>query len=180
MILLVISATCASLSSHDLFARCAVTPVRNFLCKNWSIIVSIDKQIKVWLAYRFFEGHLPWNPPLNNPLRWVRSCSIRTPKCFSKYCLKRLRLKTKLHSCFSSCVGIFWHKVCWTGRGRRERERGGRSQTRRSQGAGREEWVGQWSIIIWQWTLITRQQPITAQLSPWPANQRAGAGDGAG
>ena len=123
MILLVISATCASLSSHDLFARCAVTPVRNFLCKNWSIIVSIDKQNKVWLAYRFFEGHLPWNPPLNNPLRWVRSCSIGTPKCFFKYSLKRQGLKTKLHSCFSSCVGIFWHKVCWTGRGRRERER---------------------------------------------------------
>ena len=174
--MLVNSATCASLFSHDLLAKCAVTPVRNFLCKNWSVIASIDKQIKVWLVYRFFERHLPWSPPWNNAFIDLKLLNpSKHPKICTYYWLKSVQF-------FVSCLGIFWHKVCWTGRGRRSERRvaGDRRQDDPREQRGREEWVGQWSIIIWQWTLITRQQPIRARLSPRPANQRPGACDGAG
>ena len=163
MILLVISATCASLSSHDLFARCAVTPVRNFLCKNWSIIVSIDKQIKVWLAYRFFEGHLPWNPPLNNPLRWVRSCSIRTPNVFPNTLLNAKDWKPNYILVFRLVLVFFGTKFAELGAGG-ERERERREIADKTIPGSRQRGVSR--AVIHHYLTVDTDNPPTANHSP--------------
>lgn len=156
------SATCASLCSHDLFARCAVTPVRNFLCKNWSVIVSIDKQIKVWLVYRFFKRHLPWNPPLNSSLIW--DLQLLNPPKYPKYWL----LTKFWTQNYTSVLRVLsWYFLAqsllnWARAAEREAG-GGRSQTRRSQGA-RQRAVSR--AVIHHYLTVDTDNPPTANHSP--------------
>ena len=159
---------CNLCKSHDLLARCAVTPVRNFLCKNWSIIVGIDKQIKVWLVYWFFERHLPWNQLALDESAVAET--LKTPNIIPLMFVTENKA-TFLFSCLVSAFSGTKFAELGAGGGER-RVAGDRRQDCDPRELGREDWVGQWSIIIWQWTLISRQQPITARLSPRPANQR--------